>query len=169
MKVIATILCILLGLSQVIAHPLKMAYTAVKFNPEKQVFEISQRVFQDDFEMTLEKNYGYKGGDVFTNQKSAATLEAVNVFFDKNFSISFDGKKLKHRYIRTEQKHDMGIIIYYETEKIDAANIKSIKIYNFIMMESFKEQVNMLNINIDDIFKRTIKFEVRKQSAFIKI
>jgi hypothetical protein len=36
-------------------------------------------------------------------------------------------------------------------------------------MESFKEQVNMLNINIDEVFKRTIKFEVRKHSALIKI
>ena len=67
------------------AHPLKMAYTAVKYNKEKKVFEIGHRVFQDDFEKTLNGKYNYSE-DVYVNQHSADAQKAVNQFFSNNFS-----------------------------------------------------------------------------------
>lgn len=159
----------LFGVTEVLAHPLKMAYTSVKYNKAKQVFEISHRVFQDDFEATLKEKYGYKGGDVYANQKNAETQKTVNRFFEKNFSITFGNKKPKLRYIKTEQKQQMGIIVWYETDKINIATLKSVAIYNYIMMESFKEQVNMFNLNISDDIKRTVKFEIDKTRAMITI
>jgi len=144
------------------AHPLKMAYTSVKYDAVRQVFEISHRVFQDDFEATLIKNYRYTGGDVFLNQKNQATQKVVNEFFQKNFSITFNNKiPVSLTYIKTEQKNQMGIIIYYETNKIDVSTIHSVEVYNFILMESFREQVNMFHLAINDI-KRTVKFELNK-------
>ncbi|MBO9699570.1 MAG: hypothetical protein J7604_05125 [Sporocytophaga sp.] len=144
------------------AHPLKMAYTSVKYDAVKKVFEITHRVFQDDFENTLHDNYHYSGGDVFINQKNQITQKFVNEFFQKNFSMMFNASKANLKYVRTEQKNQMGIIIYYETEKVDLSKITSIQIYNFIMMESFKEQVNMFHLNINDKVKRTVKFEIDK-------
>ena len=141
------------------AHPLKMAYTAVRYNAHKQVFEISPRVFQDDFEATLQSNYHYSGGDVFTNQKSAVTQQVVNTFFQKNFTFSVNGKPLKMHYQKTEQKQQMGIIVWYETEKVAAAGIKQIAVHNIIMMESFAEQVNMFNLKIGDDISRTLRFD----------
>lgn len=140
------------------SHPLKMAYTAVKYNSQKEVFEIGHRIFQDDFEITLQKNYGYNGGDVFIHQNSEATRKAVNQFFDKNFKIAFNGTKLGHHYLRTEQKNEMGIIVWYETDKIKEETITTVSVFNAIMVERFKEQVNMFNLNINDKFKRTLKF-----------
>lgn len=151
------------------AHPLKMAYTSVKYNAAKQVFEISHRVFQDDFEATLKEKYDYTGGDVYVNQKKAETQQAVNRFFEKNFSIIFDKKTPKLRYIKTEQKQQMGIIVWYETDKIPVTDLKSVSIYNYIMMESFKEQVNMFSLNISTEVKRTLKFELDKTRATITI
>lgn len=144
------------------AHPLKMAYTSVKYDAVKKVFEITHRVFQDDFENTLHDKYSYAGGDVFMNQKKQSTQKFVNDFFQKNFSIMFNKSKTTLKYVKTEQKNQMGIIIYYETEKVDLSKITSIQVYNFIMMESFKEQVNMFHLNINDEVKRTVKFEIDK-------
>ena len=151
------------------AHPLKMAYTSVKYNAQKQVFEITHRVFQDDFEATLRSKYGYTGGDVFTHQHTPLTQRMVNAFFEKNFSISFDGRSPRLTYIKTEQKHQMGIIVYYETGKITAEKIRSISIYNYIMMESFKEQVNMFHLNINEAVKRTVKFGIDKSKETITL
>jgi hypothetical protein len=151
------------------AHPLKMAYTSVKFNPAKGVFEIRHRVFQDDFEHTLRSNYAYKGGDVFVNQKTTRTQKAVDVFFQKNFSLWFDMHYVPLHYIKTEQKQQMGIIIWYETEKISITTLKMVNVLNQIMMESFTEQVNMFHINIDDTIKRTITFEKAKKRASIPL
>ncbi|GAL84177.1 hypothetical protein MYP_1405 [Sporocytophaga myxococcoides] len=144
------------------AHPLKMAYTSVKYSAVKKVFEITHRVFQDDFENTLREEYNYSGGDVFINQKNQITQKFVNDFFQKNFSIKFNKTAVNLKFVKTEQKNQMGIIVYYETEKVDLSKISSIQIYNFIMMESFKEQVNMFHLNINDEIKRTIKFEIDK-------
>lgn len=144
------------------AHPLKMAYTSVKYDAVKKVFEITHRVFQDDFENTLKGNYHYAGGDVFINQKNQITQKFVNDFFQKNFSIMLNKAKANLKYIKTEQKNQMGIIIYYESEKVDLSKITSVQVYNFIMMESFKEQVNMFHLNINDEIKRTVKFEIDK-------
>lgn len=144
------------------AHPLKMAYTSVKYDEVKKVFEITHRVFQDDFEKTLHDTYRYTGGDVYINQKNQVTQKFVNEFFQKNFSIMINKSFTKLKYLKTEQKNQMGIVIYYETEKVDISKITSIQVYNFIMMESFKEQVNMFHLNINDEIKRTVKFEIDK-------
>ena len=63
----------------------------------------------------------------------------------------------------------MGIIVHYETEKVNIRAIKSISVYNYIMMESFKEQVNMFNLNINDQVKRTLKFEIDKTREVLNI
>jgi hypothetical protein len=144
------------------AHPLKMAYTSVRYDAVKKVFEITHRVFQDDFENTLGEKYHYSGGDVFINQKNQITQKVVNEFFRKNFSIMFNKTTVNLKLVKTEQKNQMGIIVYYETEKVDLSKINSIQVYNFIMMESFKEQVNMFHLNINDEIKRTVKFDIDK-------
>lgn len=151
------------------AHPLKMAYTSVKYNSVKQVFEISHRVFQDDFENTLIAKYNHDGKDVVINQNAPSIQKAINKFFDKNFSISFNNQKQKLTYIKTEQKNQMGIIIHYETEKVKIESIKTFTIYNYIMMESFSEQVNMFNLNINDQIKQTIVFDINNTKGTINI
>lgn len=93
----------------------------------------------------------------------------MNEFFEKNFSFFLNNVKPKLKYIKTEQKNQMGIIVYYETERIEVSNLKSIIIYNTIMMESFKEQVNMFNITINDQVKRTLKFEQGSGSETIRL
>lgn len=143
-----------------LAHPLKMAYTAVKYNSYKKVFEVQHRVFQDDFELTLREKYGYKGADVFLSQSDRNTIQVINSFFGKNFSLDFNGKKQHLKFIRIEQKNQMGILVCYETEKISWESVKTFTVYNTIMMESFKEQFNLFNININDVVKKTISFEV---------
>jgi hypothetical protein len=143
-------------------HPLKMAYTAVKYNSTKQVFEIGHRVFQDDFEATLIERYYYNGQDVFKYQKEQSAKEVVNAFFEKNFRFSVNDQPLKVKFQRVEQKYDMGVIVWYETAKVNTDTVKSVQVYNSIMMESFKEQVNMFNLNINDKIRRTIKFDYHK-------
>jgi hypothetical protein len=169
MKKLLLIIVIAFLAASTLAHPLKMAYTAVKFNAEKQVFEIGHRVFQDDFEATLIAKYHYTGEDVFKAQKLTNTRQTIDIFFQKNFNLSINGKAIKTKYVGIEQKHEMGIIIWYETEKIDISQIKQIKVYNSIMMESFKEQVNMFNLNINDFTKRTLKYEYKKREETINI
>jgi hypothetical protein len=149
------------------AHPLKMAYTAVKYNTEKQLFEIGHRVFQDDFEAALISIYNYSGKDVFQNQEQIATKKVINAFFDDSFSFIINGKKLQAKLSYIEQKYDMGIIVWYETEAVKATDIKKIMIYNSIMMESFKEQVNMFNIAIGSGYKRTLKFDYKTRKETI--
>jgi hypothetical protein len=169
MRGLTAILVMLISSAAALAHPLKMAYTSVKYNAARQVFEISHRVFQDDFELTLKSNYGYKGGDVFVNQKDAATQKTVNTFFEKNFSITFNTTKPKLKYVKTEQKQQMGIIVWYETEKIDISKLSSVTVYNHIMMESFKEQVNMFHLGLPNDVKHTVKFEVGREREVIRL
>ncbi|MFN6945962.1 MAG: DUF6702 family protein [Cytophagaceae bacterium] len=151
------------------SHPLKMAYTAIKYLPEKQVFEISHRVFQDDFELTLTEKYNYSGADVVENQNDSYTRKVVDAFFDKNFSMHFNNVRTGLKHVKTEQKQQMGIVITYETENINTLNLKDVKIYNFILMESFKEQLNMLSLNINDEVKRTLKFDIKNTKKSIDL
>lgn len=169
MKRVTALLFFIFGCLILEAHPLKMAYTSVKYNAVKQVFEISHRVFQDDFEATLQSNYQYAGGDVFINQLSPATRKTINTFFEKNFSISFNNKKVQTRLIKIEQKQQMGIVVWYETEPVKAETVNTIQVYNQIMMESFSEQVNMFSLNIKDEIKRTLKFELGKTRETLSI
>jgi hypothetical protein len=167
-QVIAAVL-ILIVLTGAIFHPLKMAYTSVKYDDTKKVFLISHRVFQDDFELTLKNNYAYSGNDVFKHQHSAPTQKAINDFFNKNFRILLNGQMPNLAFRKIEQKNDMGIIVWYETGRLDIKKIKTISIFNFIMMESFQEQVNMFHLNIGDTVKRTLKFEGDKTKEEISL
>lgn len=141
------------------AHPLKMAYTSVKYNPQEQVFEVSHRVFQDDFELTLNERYGHRGANVYEEQRSQAVQEVVNRFFARNFALKVNGRSLRMNYKQTEQKHQMGIIVHYQTERVVLDHVETITVENTILMEQFEEQVNMFHINIYGELKRTLKFE----------
>lgn len=149
-------------------HPLKMAYTAVKYIPAKQIFEVNHRVFQDDFENTLKSRYGYKYGDVVKNQSNLKTIEIINRFFGKNFSMSFNNQKQKLKYKRIEQQNQMGILVCYETEKVDVAKLTSVAVYDFIMMEEFEEQVNLFNINING-FEETAMFDIKRTKEVLML
>ena len=151
-----------------VAHPLKMAYTSVKYDAHRKVFEITHRVFQDDFENTLKASYNYVG-DVFLHQNSAESQRAVTAFFQKNFSISMNNVIQKLTYKKVEQKNQMGLVVYFETNQINPSTIKFIAVYNYIMMESFKEQVNMFHLNINEQVKRTLKFEKGRTRERIEI
>ncbi|WMJ74013.1 hypothetical protein RCC89_12685 [Cytophagaceae bacterium ABcell3] len=159
------VLCVLLLLVlsfQVGTHPLKMAYTSVKYDPGKKVFKISHTIFQDDFEYELQKKYGFPDIDVFKTRENKQTRKAYIDYFDKHFSIDFNGKSQQLVFKEVEDKGYMGLAVWFETSTVDHKLIKTVSVQNTILLASFKDQVNMFHLNINDQVKRTIKFDRKK-------
>lgn len=148
-------------------HPLKMAYTAVRYDASRRVFEISHRVFQDDFENALHTLYGYSGGDIFIQQQVAVTQRAVNIFFDRNFTFTVNGTTLRMHYRRMEQKQQMGVLVYYETDALPAGPIRSIRIRDTLLTDRFPEQVNMFHLSMGDTIRRTLKFDITETEGVL--
>ncbi|MFN2440741.1 MAG: DUF6702 family protein, partial [Chitinophagaceae bacterium] len=99
-----------------IFHPFYVSVTEINHNPKEQTLEISCKMFAEDLEEILKKNY--KTTIDLTAQKQQAQNEKmIQEYIAKHLAIQVNGKTLKLNFIGFE-KEDESVYCYFETDKI---------------------------------------------------
>lgn len=139
---LSLILLLLFVLGSWILHEFYVSLTEVRFNPQSKRIEVSIRIFPDDLDRALLKKHG-----IFT--QLASELEApeadslVGDYLQEHFSLEVDGQSLELEYLGKEPEAD-AIWCYLESEKI--AEPSHYQIYNSILIQSFEDQVNIVQV-----------------------
>ena len=76
------------------SHPYYISVVEINHNPTDKTLEISCKIFTDDFEATLEKNYKTKVDLVNPPDKSAMD-KLVKDYIKKHLSVKADNKACK--------------------------------------------------------------------------
>lgn len=134
-------------------HEYHVSVTQMQYNPALKSFEVSIRIFTDDFEKGLSDENGKKRFLIKNNDQNDPFVER---YIRKNFVLTDAQKKAVNiKYVGKEQEED-ATWVYLEISY--SGTLAGCKLQNSILMEAFDDQVNMTNLKLSSD-KKTFLFK----------
>jgi hypothetical protein len=126
-------------------HPYYISVVEVNHNAADKTLEISCKIFTNDFETTLEKNYRTKVDLV--NPKDKATMDKlISDYIPKHLSFKVDGRPVNYSYVGYE-KEDEAIYSYWQVDNIPS--LKKLDITNSILHDFSDQQINIVHVTVN--------------------
>ena len=132
-------------------HPIYVSVAEIEYNPATKAYELSCKVFTDDFEKALRSEYKVHV-DLINPIDRSAMDKIVRDYVTRHFTIYLDGKPAPMKYIGYEQIEE-GIYSYYEIE--NAVPVKTIGIFNTLLYTYHEEQMGLMHVTINGVRKST--------------
>ena len=132
---------VIISLFSYLIHPFHVSVCDVDFNEEAKSIQLSQRIFLDDLEQTL--NEKYRVNLVIDDELSKVYRDSlIKVYLFESLQVSIDGKEKKGIYIGNEIEDD-AMWCYIEFKGIK--KFKSLKIKSSVLIETFEDQANIIH------------------------
>jgi hypothetical protein len=126
-------------------HPFYVSVTEVNHNARTQSVEISCRMFYDDLERVLNKQY-HAHIDIVKPTNKDEVNKLLNDYIRKHLIIKADGKVLAPSFVGYEIQED-GAWSYLEVKGILKA--KKIEVHDDLLYTEHPEQINMIHVTIN--------------------
>lgn len=125
-------------------HPFHLSSTEVEHNAKSLTLEVSCRIFTDDFETVLAKNFRQKV-DLSAAAQHKAMEELVKKYVLTNLAFKGNGKALALTYVGFERDNE-AIVVYVETEPVKS--LKKLETTNTILYDLFDDQTNIVHFTV---------------------
>jgi hypothetical protein len=124
-----------------LVHAYHTSITQIEYNTKEKVYEISIRLFTDDLEKTLGQATKNPKLKIINDDKNDGL---VSDYFQIHFVITnAQGKKQPVEYIGKENENP-ATWIYFQLPS--NGSLKGFKLHQDVLMETFDDQVNIVNI-----------------------
>ncbi len=141
-------------------HPFFVSVIDMKHNAKDKNLEISVRVFTDDVEAILKKNY-HNAVDLSKSTNNAEVNKNIAQYVQSKLAISIDGKGKSLHYIGYEiQKESTWIYV----EINDVATIKKMNINCSLLFDYQDKQTNIFNVKANGT-EKNYKLDYPKSSV----
>jgi hypothetical protein len=134
-----------------IFHPFFVSVTEINHNAKAQSVEISCRMFYDDLEHVLEKQYRTRL-DIVKPANKPQLEKVLSDYIHKHLIVKVDGKVLNPAYMGYEIQED-GAWTYLEVKGI--AKAQKIEVHDDLLYSEHAEQINMLHVTVNGERKST--------------
>lgn len=124
-------------------HPLHLSAVTIEHQPRTGTLGITCRIFTDDFETILSRNYSIKA-DLIKPSRHSEMEGAVRKYLASHLQLSLLAQPLKIHYIGFENDQE-AVSIYLETEPV--GNLKNLEITSNILYDLFDDQVNIFHLS----------------------
>lgn len=133
----------ILMLSSFSAHKFYVSIYQVDFVPEKKRVEITARIFMDDLNLALEKEFKIKTS---LGEKSETTQDVnlLKQYLAKHLRVFIDGKEKQVVFLSKEIDNNV-VIVYMKITDIKKFN--SFKIQNNALLDLYWDQQNIIQTN----------------------
>src|SRR4030095_6228534 len=125
-------------------HPYYISVIEINHNQTDKTLEISCKIFTNDFETTLEKNYKTKVDLVNPPDKSAMD-KLVSDYIKKHLSIRADNKTANLSYVGFE-KEEEAVYSYFQVDHVPT--VKKIDVTNSILHDFSDQQINIIHCTV---------------------
>lgn len=122
------------------AHRFYVGMFQLKFVPQKKELQITTRVFIDDLNEALQKEFKTKTA-IGENNESKQDLAFMLHYFKKKFKLNLNGKNYDYLFL-SKEINDNSLICYFKIKEIK--QIKTLQIENSILTEIFSDQQNII-------------------------
>lgn len=125
-------------------HPIFVSVTEIEHNAKDKTLEISCKIFTDDFEKVLAKNYKTKIDLI--NPSNKTTMDSlVKKYILSHTSLKADGKPVVFHYLGFENEKEAAFA-YFEVENI--SSVSKLEITTNLMHDLFEDQVNIIHATV---------------------
>ncbi|MEO7987978.1 MAG: DUF6702 family protein [Chryseolinea sp.] len=131
-------------LSLVSFHPLHVTVTEIEFDEKEKRLEIMMRVFADDLETTMRKQFNQPELDII-RPKGTTVDQMMTEYLKNHLKISLEGKPQKVTYLGHEIEGE-AFIFYIEVSNVK--KLKTISVSNDILMEIHNDQSNLVHVTV---------------------
>lgn len=125
-------------------HPFFVSVTEINHNAKTQSVEVSCRIFYDDLERTIEKQYKTPV-DIVHPKDKAKMNQMINDYIKKHLVIKADNKALSLSYVGYEIQEDAAWA-YFEVKGVSKP--KKVDVHDDLLFDEHKEQINMLHVTV---------------------
>lgn len=132
-------------------HPFHVSVVEIEHNATDKTLEISCKIFTDDFETILAKNYNTKV-DLINPSNKAAMDSLVKKYIYSHLAIKANGKPVVFNYIGYENEKEAAYG-YIEVENI--SSVTNLTITNSILFDKFDDQMNIMHVKVNGERKST--------------
>ncbi|HEX7902656.1 MAG TPA: DUF6702 family protein [Chitinophagaceae bacterium] len=132
-------------------HPFHVSVLEINHNATDKTLEISCKIFTDDFEKVLAKNYNTKV-DLINPPNKAAMDTLVRKYLFSHLSIKANGKPVSFSYIGFEDDKEAAYG-YIEVENVPS--VAKLDIATNMMYDMFEDQVNIMHVIVNGNRKST--------------
>jgi hypothetical protein len=125
-------------------HPIYVSVTEIEHNAKDKTLEISCKIFTDDFEQVLRRQYKTKI-DLLDPAYKKAMNELVSAYVKKHLQLSVNGKHVDLQFIGFEQQEE-GITSFYQVNNIES--VSKIKVMDDILYEYKEQQMGIIHVTV---------------------
>lgn len=125
-------------------HPFHVSVVEINHNAADKTLEISCKIFTDDFEKILGKNYRTKV-DLINPPNKAVMDTLVKKYILSHLLVKADGRPVAMNYLGFENEGE-AVYSYIEVENV--ATVKKIEIITNLMHDLFDDQVNIVHVTV---------------------
>lgn len=143
-------------------HPFYVSVTEINHNAKEKTLEVSCKMFVEDLEDILKKNYNTTV-DLSNGKNQAQNDKLIADYVSKHFMLNADGKPVKLSYIGYE-KDSESAYCYFEVNNLPA--VKKLDITNSVLQDLTKDQINIMHVVVNGQRKSTKLDYPNKQASF---
>ncbi len=125
------------------AHPVHLTVTNIEYNENAKKFDISIRLFVDDFEKILDIKYNTKL-NLFKSDEAKNANEFINKYITENLKLKVNGNFINEKKFVLESRKLEDITIWLTFSVKYKSEIHDIEITDKLMTDLYKDQKNML-------------------------
>ena len=125
-------------------HPFFVSLTEVQHNEKAKRLEVSCKVFSNDLEAALEKNYRTQI-DILKPGDRARIEPLIRDYLQKHFQVLVDGKPVSFQFLGYEIEEDAAWC-YLEAGKIN--QVTRIEVKNDVLFAEHPTQTNLLHVTV---------------------
>jgi hypothetical protein len=138
-------LLLLFTLTSFTIHKFYIAIYQINYISEKKRLEITSRIFADDLNAALLKNYKIKT-HIGESTETQEDITMMNQYLTEHFKIKVNGNPKNIQFISKEMENNV-VIAYYKI--VEISSIKTLSIQNTSLMEVFSDQQNIIQTNFN--------------------
>lgn len=137
-------LLLFVSLSSMVAHKFYMSIYQINFVPQKKMIQITSRIFVDDLNDALEKQF-HKKHFIGTDKETPEDVSAMKNYLAKKLILKVNGISKPMLFLSKEI--DANVLVCYFRIS-DISKISKLEIENSALTELNEEQQNIIQANI---------------------
>lgn len=126
-------------------HPFYISYTEITQNIKTNKLQLSVRIFNDDLEKIIAKNYK-KSIDLSSPKNKKEANDLVDDYVQKHLQIKVNDKAQPFSFIGYEIEEG-SVWCYFETAGVSA--LKKLNVHTNILHDYIDQQINMVHIKLN--------------------
>ena len=135
---------VLLMLTSFKVHKFYVSIYQIHAAPEKEMLQITSRIFMDDLNAVLYRNY-HKKTHLGEKNESPEDVVLMKKYILEHFAIKVNGMPKTIHYLSKDYEGNV-IICYYRVNEVSA--IKTLEVSNTVLMDLNAEQQNIIQTTI---------------------